>query len=211
MKATDLQDLLDHQASWRIREITEFQTLIASSEHAQLMVRAALPLFYAHWEGFVKAACSGYANFICTQSIGYIDLTPELAACWIHSRLDEAICAWKKDGSASFVGNIVEAFSNTDSLTGDMSPKHLGTRTGNLRFNTFKRIAEIMGFDSSPYESSRIFIDKRLVPKRNAIAHGEELNIDQYLAIDTADKVIVLIQMVKMDIEDAVSATKYCD
>ena len=52
---TQLQEVLDADMGWRIKEISTFK-LAAKADRAnqKVFVRAGVALVYAHWEGFVK-------------------------------------------------------------------------------------------------------------------------------------------------------------
>ncbi|MDB9476799.1 MAE_28990/MAE_18760 family HEPN-like nuclease [Dolichospermum circinale] len=51
--------------------------------------------------------------------------------------------------------------------------------TSNLSASVFKEIISMLGLDYSLYESKEVFINKRLLEKRNLIAHGNYLDIDE--------------------------------
>jgi MAE_28990/MAE_18760-like HEPN len=57
-----LQDFLDAELSWRVKEISTLKAAIKSSAFIseQTLVRASVALLYAHWEGFIKSAATGY-------------------------------------------------------------------------------------------------------------------------------------------------------
>ena len=54
-----LQDYLDKEISWRIKEIADMKIAVCRIETVskKTVIRAATPLLYAHWEGFVKKRC----------------------------------------------------------------------------------------------------------------------------------------------------------
>ena len=72
---TQLQEVLDADMSWRIKEIADFK--LATKDRAatsRTFVRAGVALIYAHWEGFIKAASENYLNYVGNQGHIYRDL-----------------------------------------------------------------------------------------------------------------------------------------
>ena len=71
-----LQDFLDEEIAWRIKEIADLKMSVRSSSeaHRKTLIRAAIPLLYAHWEGFVKVASEGYLNYVNSQKLRYDQL-----------------------------------------------------------------------------------------------------------------------------------------
>src|SRR5690606_28940430 len=65
----DLSDQLDHEFSWRLKELADLKLLVRNTNNLKQLsiIRAGLPLTYAHWEGFIKAAAQLYLNFVLMQ------------------------------------------------------------------------------------------------------------------------------------------------
>ena len=76
-----LQDFLDTELGWRMKEIANMKTAVRESAFIaqSTMIRAAVPLLYAHWEGFVKNAATGYLNYVNSQGLSY----SELRSCFV--------------------------------------------------------------------------------------------------------------------------------
>ena len=71
-----LQDALDNEMGWRIKEISELKLSVrgASSLSQGTLIRAGLALLYAHWEGFIKNSSLNYLEFVNNQGCRYGDL-----------------------------------------------------------------------------------------------------------------------------------------
>lgn len=72
---TQLQEALDSEMAWRIREISDFKLATKGrSPNTQTFVRAGVALVYAHWEGFIKSASQYYLSFVDNRGHVYKDL-----------------------------------------------------------------------------------------------------------------------------------------
>lgn len=68
-----LQTILDGEFSWRLKEIANLKIVVRSSDKLSrnTAVRAAIPLLYGHWEGFIKNASTHYLDYVNGQSLTY--------------------------------------------------------------------------------------------------------------------------------------------
>ena len=71
--ASQLIERLDDELAWRLHEIASLRDAIRrSSPPAQTaLIRSAVALLYAHWEGFVKAAAVHYGSYISSTGITF--------------------------------------------------------------------------------------------------------------------------------------------
>lgn len=78
---SQLQDFLDNEFSWRLKEIANLKIAARRSDILSkwTVVRASLPLLYAHWEAFIKNAATGYLDFVNGQNLKYC----ELQSCFV--------------------------------------------------------------------------------------------------------------------------------
>lgn len=74
---TEFSSALDSDKTWRIREISDIKSAIlrADSISQKALLRALVPICYAHWEGFVKNASSLYMSYIVQRKNKYIELS----------------------------------------------------------------------------------------------------------------------------------------
>jgi MAE_28990/MAE_18760-like HEPN len=81
---TQLQEALDAEMGWRIKEISAFKLASKTEEGGRrVFVRAGVALVYAHWEGFIKAASEAYLDFVDNQGHMY----RELKSCFAVGKL----------------------------------------------------------------------------------------------------------------------------
>src|ERR1700761_556810 len=87
-----LQEALDTEMGWRIKEISAFKLATKTEESGRrAFVRAGVALVYAHWEGFIKTASEAYLNFVDTQGHMYRDLKSCFAVFGLKSKLTTLI------------------------------------------------------------------------------------------------------------------------
>ncbi len=85
---TQLQQALDAEMSWRIKEISHFKLATkVQTITSRTFIRAGVALVYAHWEGFIKAASEDYLNFVDNQGHIYRDLKTCFAVFGLKGRL----------------------------------------------------------------------------------------------------------------------------
>ncbi len=71
----------------------------------------------------------------------------------------------------------------------------------NLNFEVLKEIYELLGIDmNQDIELNRKFINQ-LVKRRNAIAHGENISDDKKIVVESINKVLFIIDLIRKDIE----------
>lgn len=87
-----LVQFLDDELAWRKKELTTLKFMLGKSRKREsvLLLRAALCVLYAHWEGFVKAAATSYVSFVSTRGLRYRDLTPNFVALGLRREISEA-------------------------------------------------------------------------------------------------------------------------
>lgn len=70
------QDYVDTEMAWRIKEIAHLTASIdrSLSLAQRTIIRASIPLLYAHWEGFVKNTASKYIEYISNLRLNYSEL-----------------------------------------------------------------------------------------------------------------------------------------
>ena len=74
----ELTQLLERQLSWRKRELTTIRAVIEKSVDSEkaVLLRGAMCLLYAHWEGFISIAAKAYVSFVVSRHLKLRDVTP---------------------------------------------------------------------------------------------------------------------------------------
>lgn len=201
------QDALDRELAWRIKEISDIKLLVRTSRRlpADSAVRAGIPILYAHWEGFIKRASELYLEYLSGIRLKY----EELQTCFVVFGVKRHVNSLVESKNA---GTLIEALDFIRGKMGDRAKlKFQGAiRTeSNLSSAVFTNIGTSLGLDLTSYEARYKLIDESLLRRRNSIAHGEYLDVDQTGFPSLADEVIILLRMYKTDLENSVSLKQY--
>jgi MAE_28990/MAE_18760-like HEPN len=204
--ASQLQQTLDANMAWRVREISTFR--LASKKDSverDTMIRAGIAMIYAHWEGFIKAASEAYLEYVNNQGHLYRDLQ----TCFV---------VFGVKGKLSLLGDSRQAKTNIEVLNfvltemdkpAKMALSAAIQTSSNLTSTVFCNIATSIGVSTLKYETRFPLIDESLVNRRNSIAHGEYLALDPNGFINLADEVYMMMRWYKTDLENAASLQSY--
>ncbi len=198
-----LCDFIDADLIWRKRELTQFKFLLESSagrdDRRVALLRSALTLLYAHWEGFVKTAGSGYLEFVASQRLRFEELSANFLALASRKLLNSAA------GSKKIRLHIdVAQFFRTGVTGKSVLPYRNGISTkANLSSEVLRDIVETLGLEFAPFETKIHLIDESLLRSRNTIAHGEYLVIDEDHYGDIADNVLNMMESFRTQLENA--------
>ena len=72
-----LIDCLATERGWRVKEISYVATNVKRAQGTLIeksVIRASIPLIYAHWEGFIKNSARTYLQHVELQRLKYTDL-----------------------------------------------------------------------------------------------------------------------------------------
>lgn len=167
-----LQDKLDNDLAWRKKEITSLLLHIETQEGEiqTSLIRGAITILYAHWEGYIKYAATNYLEFICKLKMNLSMLS--INFCYIN--LGKKFPKETSLHSYKFQQEVFDyiQYQHQNELFSINSKETIKTR-GNLTFESFQVIAKQLGLDISWYDTKKNFIDEKLLGLRNPIAHGE--------------------------------------
>lgn len=200
---------LDKEFAWRLKEIADIKEAIGAADPTsrKAILRAGVPILYAHWEGFVKAASEALLNFINNQGHSYRRLKP----CFIVFGAKKKIYELSTSGNA--VQNIaaVEFFLNELDSRAEIAFAGSINTEANLSSTVFERIATSVGVNTGAYETKYPLIDSSLLGRRNNIAHGEFLDVARGDFEKLSDEVIGLLRFYKNDLQNIVQTDYYLD
>lgn len=203
---TQLQDALDTEIGWRIREISAFKIAAKSSSSSQAsFIRAGIALVYAHWEGFVKGASEHYLGYVDNQRLLYKDLKTCFAVFGLKGKLVQLADSRKAASNIAALDFVIEAMDKP----ARMAMSNAVDTESNLTSKVFANIATSLDISTTPYETKFNLIDESLVRRRNKVAHGEylDLKIDDFLTL--SDEMLQLMRSYKTDLENAASLETY--
>lgn len=203
----ELQDRLDKSFSWRLVEISYLRSVLATAPEKKkvAIVRASVPVLYAHWEGFVKQAAKHYLDFVSGQSLRYRELSDSFVAIGLLKELSAYGVKGGKKGSLSSVAFFRQKMNDVAAFPKDGV---INTKS-NLSSEVLEEILSIIGIDYRDYATKNHFIDESLLARRNSIAHGEYLDLTSKSYNEMSDTVVVLLRQIKNDIENSASMSQY--
>lgn len=191
---------------WRRKELTDLRALVEGHRtglRGKVVVRGAVALLYAHWEGFVKKVGTYYVDYVASQKLSSRELAPNFVGLILRSK-------FKEMGASEKVarGNrLADFMCNGMDVRARLPVKDVVDTQSNLSSSALVDILDALGLDSNLFATRFKFIDSQLVGPRNHIAHGEALSItaDEYLQLH--DDVLSLIETFRNEVENA-SVTK---
>ncbi|MFN5952454.1 MAG: MAE_28990/MAE_18760 family HEPN-like nuclease [Dolichospermum sp.] len=204
-----LSDKLAEELAWRKKELSILKSLIdsKSSETAKrnALLRSGITMLYAHWEGFVKVSANSYVEFVAMQKLAYNQLANNFIALAMKDQLDQA-----KETEKATIYNEVAEFFMTRLNERSVIKYESRITTSNLSSSVFKEIICMIGLDYSFYESKEVLMNEKLLQKRNSIAHGNYLEIDQKDYDELHTIVIGMMDTLRNQIDNAASIKQYC-
>lgn len=199
-----LQDALDSGFAWRIKEIAALKLSVESTSLSlaqSTLIRAGVPLLYAHWEGFIKQASQDYLEYVSSQKLKY----GELASCFVVFGVKKHLAHVVESRRSEVNIAAVDFFRSCADSRADLVLANAINTKANLSSDAFREIGLSLGVSPSPYEAYKNLIDESLLARRNKIAHGEYLDLGVADFRGLADEVIKLLRMYKTDVQNLAS------
>ncbi|MES2791975.1 MAG: MAE_28990/MAE_18760 family HEPN-like nuclease [Planctomycetota bacterium] len=205
--ASEHFDFTDAEFAWRLKEIADVRGAIraAAVDARKSLLRAAVPILYAHWEGFIKVASEAVLSFLSTQRHTY----RELNACFIAFGAKKHIHLIKESNNPVDNVAVVEFFLNQMNTRANITFTGAVVTGANLSSAVFTRIAKSIGVNTANYESRYQLIDSSLLERRNTIAHGEYLDVDSDDFDKLANNVLEMMRWYKNDVQNLVQTKVY--
>lgn len=190
----DLANQLISDRTWRIREISDLNAAVLRADQVArgVLLRAAVAICYAHWEGYVKFAAKKYLEHIALRKIQYHDLDRQFLRNHFLPRLN-ALSTSRKSITERCA--LIDEIFNSVSLKFARVNEDLISTHSNLSFDIFRDICFVCGVSFSAFEGEQTFIDTILLKRRNAIAHGEDTFVGLEDVKLVAECTIKLIRM----------------
>jgi hypothetical protein len=164
----------------------------------------AIPVLYAHWEGFVKEAVQMYIEYIEKLSIDPNEAHPTVFSFMLRKRLSSLIAQQSVERMAEFAAWVLANASAPLSF----ADKTVETRS-NLSYDALKDICDSVRVDVSAIESEKRKINA-LVHRRNNIAHTGRLQKIEFNKItEDADLVLSLIVSFEALLNDNVKSESF--
>lgn len=200
-----LSKKLYEEFSWRRKELTLLKSKIPIEKNSlqSAMLRSAVPLLYAHWEGFVKLTMSYYLEYISRKNLKHSELKHTFIALSLQNKLGDL-----SNSSIENRTKIIDFIFNEIDKQSNIPRKNIINTKSNLKFDVLKEILFILDLDDSHIDSQKELIDD-LVAERNFIAHGEQKLIDYQTYEYFFNDIISLMEYLKTTIENNAILEKY--
>jgi len=205
---SDLSTALSADLGWRRKEISVFRSLVGASDSAkqQALLRGAVAVLYAHWEGFLKQSAEVYLSYVRLRRTNLNELAPCFAAMAARNRLHSLNESSKVRLHVQFVDWWAQEWQRRATLP-NVSPIDV---KGNVTIDVFQNLICQLGL---PYRAEYSLREKpiieRLVDVRNKLAHGEwkDVAIQEY--VDLQEKIDEMMTWICDDIETSASTRSY--
>ena len=203
----ELNQFLDGELGWRKKELTTVKLMLGSlrPHERRAMLRAGLCLLYAHWEGFVKNAAISYVTYVSTRGLKYCELTPNFVALGLRGKIKESGASNRSSLHTKLVSLLMSDLKDQAYLIPDTAVD----TASNLNFDVFEEVVCVLGLNRHRYLSRKVLIDERLVRNRNALAHGQYLEIEEDEYLDLHSNVIDVVELFRTDLENAAATSAY--
>lgn len=192
--------VLDGDLTWRRREISDLKRAIkdAPKVSRDSLLRAFVPVLYAHWEGFSKRACQLFFKYITDRKILISSLAPHYGRLVFMKRFSSAISTRPSfDERIRILGEIR---SEVD-LRFSRLPDELIETGSNLNSARMRSLCILCGVDDSFLDGVEDLVDIKMLKRRNEIAHGEWSRIDFDEVDDLSDRIFDLITTFRNQLE----------
>lgn len=203
----ELEDYISYEYAWRRKELTNLKHLISGSRtHAQeLMIRSAIPLLYAHWEGIVKQISIAMLTYLVAKGLKYEELKESFLAYAILEKHQGQFPSKRFDA-------LVNVFDKNWLIKSEpirISPeKYIDTKS-NLNSEVLRDITIKIGINYQLFELKKNLIDEIFLKVRNEICHGEKVSVSLVEFESLYVEVIILIDTFKNEVLNSVYQKSY--
>ena len=200
-------DAIDQDYGWRLVELSALKKAVqeAKDKAVATEIRKGILLLYAHWEGFIKFVSTEYLQYIVDQKFKQSELTDNFRCILFKKKLLEC------SGTSRIRTHMAALQFLLDSPSEYVvfDPKAQIPIKSNLNYSRFVNILDTLAIADDGYKLHEKQIDESLLNRRNAIAHGEYLDITPELFLDLYQDILGLIQQFKSDLQNLCVTESY--
>lgn len=203
---TTLASRLQDDIIWRIRELSELVRACneARGTRRDALLRASVPVIYAHWEGYFVYATNSYLNFLTEKRLSIGSLRDEFWALTVRRKYKPN----QVSGDIQFTRFLMEIRSDSDRIFKKGNFEKINGAS-NLKSDVIKFCCGCIGLNPDAYSAYYEFIDHELLEKRNYIAHGSSIRFSEDSVAEYRDKVVDLMRITQNEIENIVVQKLY--
>ncbi len=198
---------LERALAWRKKELTDlkFTVSLAPNARQRMLLRAAICLLYAHWEGFIKDAASEYIRFVASQGLLLEDVDVQFVALGVRSNIINA----GNSRRPTLHTNLINTILNEQNQPFAPRWREAIDSGSNLDSRHLEDILCQVGLNPQDYLSKGHLLDERLLKNRNAIAHGDGIPIEVDDYDELHEVVVALLDQFRDDLEQAAISGSY--
>jgi hypothetical protein len=204
-----LSDSLAEDLAWRKQELSALKSLIesasASSAKGKMLLRSGITILYAHWEGFIKSAASKYLEYVAMQRLKYSELSSNFIALGLKTKLNHA----NESNKATIFTEAVDFIRAQLDEQSSIPYKDVVQTGSNLSSSILREITCLLGLDYSLYETKQVLIDEKLLARRNSIAHGNFLQLDQPDYLELHEQVVGMMDIFRNQVENCATCDDF--
>ncbi|WP_448177026.1 MAE_28990/MAE_18760 family HEPN-like nuclease [Pseudomonas putida] len=204
--SSEFEDYVASEYAWRRKELTNISNVARSGRKGmqESLFRSAIPIIYAHWEGFVKQASIAKLRYLISKGYKYCDLHP----CFhVYAILDA------NDGRfpAKRFEPWIDVTSGKLNLQASLSASSIRfiDANSNLNSEVLREIAVKVGVSYQAFELKANWLDEVLLGTRNRICHGERAPVKEEEFDDVYNETTALIDLYKNEILNSVYQQTY--
>lgn len=206
--SAEFNEQITSDRNWRFREIGDLRSAVGQADKVlrPVLLRAAVCICYAHWEGYVCFASRKYFEHIALRKFHYRNLDRQFVRNYFLPRLT-ALSSAKVDveGMCRLVDDILDSGTKRFAYAND----DLINAGGNLNFDKLRKICILCGVKPEIFADEKTFIDVVMLKRRNAIAHGEETLIEKEDLPEISTRVIALMREFGTQLDNRVQLETY--
>ncbi|MFI6134154.1 MAE_28990/MAE_18760 family HEPN-like nuclease [Micromonospora sp. NPDC051141] len=203
-----LDEVITTDLAWRKKELSVFRNQVQKADRIiqRALLRGAISLLYAHWEGFIKNAAHAYLCYLSRLNLTWEQLRPEIVGLALRRELVQL----GETNRSNIHARIVRQLREKSAELARIPDSRDAVRTmANLNFSRLEDILISIGCDCDRYANYRDLIDEQLLASRNRIVHGE----DDYIAlidwVDLRRDILYIMDDVARQIVNAAALQEY--
>ncbi len=193
----ELEDKLESDLSWRKKEILSLKILIDSDEiNQKILLRAAIALLCAHFEGFIKVASNYYIVYVANKKIKVDNIINTLVAIKMNKKIKQCRETEKFSVHGEML-TLLEKIKGEDFFIKYTDDNPIISTNSNPTSTVLEEILKTIGVDSDIFETKKQYIDYSLLSNRHKVVHGERHDLYYEEFISTHRIVLELLDLYK--------------
>jgi len=162
-----VQNIID-DISWRMAELNQIQIASEklSDDENKVILKSAIPLIYAHWEGFMVSSIKSVFDFLNRSELESYSLCDNLLTTAYEQNLTSIVDSGGFSKRRTHLKTIKSLLAKKVKFEQKINTK------SNLKFEVLEEICEKLNIAVLKLQEYKPILN-RLVDIRNSIAHGE--------------------------------------